>query len=131
VSESKELLERFAERLNAGDTEGWLELYSEDVVFVASDSWPENSTVTGRDGIRDFWREFTGVWEDLQLRINRIHDAGDAAVGECQWVTRGRASGVEGTLEFVVGLWAEDGLVVRGQFFDELGDALDAVGLGD
>lgn len=122
---------RFAERLNAGDLDGWIELYAEDIVFVASDSWPETATVTGRNGLRDFWREFTGVWEDVQLRIDRVHDAGHGVVGECRWVTRGRASGVEGTLDFIVGLWIEDGLVVRGQFFDELGEALDAVGLGD
>jgi ketosteroid isomerase-like protein len=131
VSANEELMGRFAERVNAGDLDGWVELYAENIAFVASDSWPETATVTGRQGLRDFWSEFTGVWEDVQLRIDRVHDAGHAVVGECRWVTRGRASGVEGTLDFVVGLWIEDGLVVRGQFFDELGDALEAVGLGD
>ncbi len=122
---------RQAERLDAGDVEGWLALYAEDVEFLANDTWPETSTITGRDGVRDFWREFTGVWEDVQIRVDRMHDAGDAVVGECRWVTRGRASGVEGTIEFVLALWIEDGMIVRGQFFDELPDALEAVGLGD
>ena len=123
-------MSRLADLLNAGEIDEWVELYAEDVVLVASDSWPENSAVTGRNGLRDFWREFTGVWEEVQIRVDRVHDAGHAVVAECRWVTRGRASGVEGTLEFVLGLWIEDGLVVRGQFFEELRDALDAVGLG-
>ena len=62
----------------------------------------------------------------LVLQPDRIE-----SVAECRWVTRGRASGVEGTLEFVLGLWIEDGLIVRGQFFDELPDALAAAGVGD
>ena len=130
MSAGTDLMTRVAEQLNAGDFEAWLELYSEDVVFLASDSWPENATVTGRDAVREFWREFSGVWEDVRIRIDRIHDAGDAAVAECAWETRGRASGVEGTLEFVLGIWVEDGLIVRGQFFDELEQGLEAVGLG-
>ena len=129
MGSSAELIERLAERLNAGDPEGWIALYSEDLEFVASESWPETSTVRGRDGLRAFWAEFSGVWDDVQIQIDRLHEGEDVVVAECQWITRGRASGVEGTLEFVLGLWVKDGLIVRGQFFDELDDALAAVGL--
>ena len=129
MGSSRELAERLAERINAGDVDGWVALYSEDLEFVASDSWPETSTVRGRDGLRAFWAEFTGVWDDVQIRIDRLHEAEDGVVAECRWITRGRASGVEGTLEFVLGLWVKDGLIVRGQFFDELDDALEAVGV--
>ena len=129
MGRSRELVERLAERLNAGDLEGWVVLYSEDLEFVASDSWPETSTIRGRDGLREFWAEFSGVWDEVQIQIDRLHEGEDAVVAESRWVTRGRASGVEGTLEFVLGLWMRDGLIVRGQFFDELDDALEAVGL--
>jgi len=129
MGSTRELTERLAERLNAGDIEGWVALYSDDLEFVASDSWPETSTIRGRDGLRAFWAEFSGVWDNVQIQIDRIHEAEDAVVAECQWITRGRASGVEGTLEFVLGLWVKDGLIVRGQFFDELDEALEAVGL--
>ena len=127
MGSNRELMERLADRLNAGDLDGWVGLYAEDVEFVASESWPETATVTGRDGLRSFWAEFSGVWDDVQIRIDRLHEADDAVVGECRWVTRGRASGVEGTLEFVLALWIREGLIVRGQFFDELTDALGAI----
>ena len=129
MSTNRELVERLAERLNAGDLEGWVSLFSEDLEFGASESWPESSTVRGRDGLRAFWAEFSGVWDDVRIEIDRFHEGEDAVVTECRWVTRGRASGVEGTLEFVLGLWMKDGLIVRGQFFDELDDALEAAGL--
>ena len=127
MGSSRDLVERLAERINAGDLEGWVALYSEDLEFVASDSWPETSTIRGRDGLRAFWAEFSGVWDEVQIQIDRLHEAEDSVVAECQWITRGRASGVEGTLEFVLGLWVKDGMIVRGQFFDELTDALDAI----
>ena len=34
-------------------------------------------------------------------------------------------------MEFAIAALGRDGLFVRGQFFDEFSDALDAVGLGD
>jgi ketosteroid isomerase-like protein len=129
MSANRELVELLAERLNAGDLEGWVALYSEDLEFVASDDWPETSTVRGRDGLREFWAEFSGVWENVQIQIDRLHEGEDAVVAECRWITRGRASGVEGTLEFVLGIWVRDGLIVRGQFFDELDVALAAADL--
>ena len=122
-------MELLAERLNAGDLDGWIGLFTEDAELAASESWPETSTITGRVGLREFWGEFSGVWDDVQIRVNRVHEAEDAVVGECQWVTRGRSSGVEGTLEFVLALWVRDGLVARGQFFEDLPEALHAVGL--
>ena len=47
------------------------------------------------------------------------------------WLTRGRVSGVEGTMEFAWGSGCETGSDVRGQFYEELSDALEAVGVGD
>ena len=131
MSSSRELVERLAERINAGDLDGWVELYSEDLVFGASAEWPETTSVTGRDGLRQFWADFSGVWEDVKIRIDNVHEADGAVIAECAWLTRGRASGVEGTMEFVLGLWIRDGLIVRGQFYDDLSEGLDAVGLGD
>ena len=129
MSSNRELVERLAELINAGDFDGWVDLYSEDLVFGASSEWPETTSVSGRDGLRQFWADFSGVWEDVKIRIDKVYEADDAVVAECAWLTRGRASGVEGTMEFVLGLWMRDGLIVRGQFYDELSDALDEVGL--
>jgi len=131
MSSNRELVERLAELINAGDFDGWVELYSEDLVFGASSEWPETTSVSGREGLRQFWAEFSGVWDEVKIRIDKVYEAEDAVAAECAWLTRGRASGVEGTMEFVLALWIRDGLFVRGQFYDELSDALDAVGLGD
>ena len=76
------------------------------------------------EAMRTFAADFRAVWEDVELEIDELFPGDEEAVaGACHWVTRGRASGVEGRLDFSIGIWARDGLIVRGQFFDELADA--------
>lgn len=126
---TEELMREFARRWNEGDLESYLEIFAEDIVVHADETWPENDTVRGREGIAEFWRDFRNVWEDVQLRVVTLHVGDDVAAADCQWVTRGRASGVEGTIEFAFASWVEDGRVKRGQFFNSLPEALSAVGL--
>jgi ketosteroid isomerase-like protein len=122
-------MEQFAQRWNEGDLDRYLKVFAEDVVILADDTWPENDAVRGREGIAQFWRDFHGVWDDVKLRVNTLHTGDGVAAAECQWLTRGRASGVEGTIEFAFAAWIEGDLLKRGQFFQELDGALEAVGL--
>jgi len=116
---------------NADDVEGYLELFTSDIVFLSSDNWPETGRREGKEAMREFWHEFRGVWEDVRLAIDELHDAENAVAARCHWVTRGRVSGMEGDMEFAIVLWMQGDLVVRGQFFEHLPDALEAAGLGD
>ena len=125
----EELIEEFTRRWNEGDLDRFLELFAEDVVVYADETWPENETVRGREGIAKFWRDFRSVWEDVKLRVNTLHVGDDVAAADSEWVTRGRASGVEGTIQFAFAVWIEGGLVKRGQFFEEFPDAVRATGL--
>jgi ketosteroid isomerase-like protein len=115
---------------NDDDVEGYLDLFADDIVFLSSESWPESGRQEGKDAMREFWHDFRGVWADVKLAIDELHDAENAVAAGCHWVTRGRVSGMEGTMEFAIVLWMRGDLVVRGQFFDELPDALTAAGLG-
>ena len=125
----EELLDEFVRRWNDGERDSYLELFAHDVVVYADETWPENDTVRGREGIAKFWHDFRGVWEDVKLRVNTLHVGDGVAAAHSQWVTRGRASGVEGTIEFSFAICIEDDLVKRGQFFEEFPDAIRAVGL--
>ena len=60
----------------------------------------------------------------MKLEIDELFPGTEAVAGACHWVTRGRASGVEGRLDFPIVIWVRDGLIIRGQFFEELEDAL-------
>ena len=79
--------------------------------------------------VSEFWDEFRAVWEDVTLVVHEVRATGDAGPARCSWVTRGRASGVEGELGFAITLWVRGGLLVQGQFFDDYEDAVAATGL--
>jgi ketosteroid isomerase-like protein len=127
----EELLQDLTRFWNEGDLESYIDLFAEDVEILADQTWPESSPVRGHDGIRRFWDEFRGVWEDVQLRLKALHHGDEAVAADCQWVTRGRASGLEGAIDFAIVLWPADGRIARGQFFEDLPDALAAAGVGD
>ena len=114
---------------NAGDEEAYMAMFAPTVEFGASESWPETASATGLEALSDFWQEFRAVWDDVKLEVHEVRATQEAGAARCSWVTRGRASGVEGALGFAVTLWVEDGLVVKGQFFDEYEDAVAATGL--
>jgi ketosteroid isomerase-like protein len=130
-SRQQDLMHELARLWNADDVEGYLELFTSDIVFLSSENWPETGRWEGKEAMREFWHEFRGVWEDVRLAIDELHDAENAVAARCHWVTRGRVSGMEGDMEFAIVLWMQGDLVVRGQFFEHLPDALEAVGLGD
>lgn len=121
-------MRQLAARWNEGDMERYLELFDPDVVFLSSESWPETGRYEGREAMRQFATDFRGVWDDVKLEIVELFPGTEAVAATCNWITRGRASGVEGRLTFPIVIWAKDGRIARGQFFDELEDALEAAG---
>ncbi len=125
-----DVIHELARCWNEGDLDGFAELLHPDIVFLSSENWPETGRWEGRDSMREFWHEFRGVWEDIRLAIDEVHETDDAVAGRAHWITRGRVSGMEGEMEFAITLWVRDGQIVKGQFFEELPDALVAAGLG-
>jgi ketosteroid isomerase-like protein len=125
----EQVVRRLAETWNAGEAEPWMAVFDPEIVFLSSESWPESGPFEGPEAMRTFAEDFRAVWEDVQLEIVELFPGEDGAIaGACQWVTRGRASGVEGRLDFAIATWTRDGRIYRGQFFDELSDARAAVG---
>ena len=122
----EEVVRRLAERWNAGEVEPFVELFHPEIVFLSSESWPESGPYEGLEAMRTFAADFRAVWEDVELEIDELFPGKDAVAGACHWATRGRASGVEGRLDFSIVIWVREGLIVRGQFFEELDDALEA-----
>jgi uncharacterized protein (TIGR02246 family) len=93
-----DVIRELARRWNAGDVDGVLELYTEDAVMLSGEDWPEQTTWQGREGIRSNIEDWRGVWESSELEIGRIETFGDQVAAEGAWNTRGRTSGVSGTM---------------------------------
>lgn len=67
----------------------------------------------GHDGLRDFWRELYGAWDNYEHEVHELIDAGDHVISIVTDRGRGRASGAEVEID-AFGLWTvRDGKVVR------------------
>jgi ketosteroid isomerase-like protein len=124
-----ETVDLLTERWNAGDTEGVLEFYDDDIVMVTSPSWPEQRDVVGKDAVRGWMHEWRALWDVSELHSHDVRANGDKVAARGAWESRGRVSGVEGVLPFSMLLTLRDGKVVRVEWFDDHDDALRAAGL--
>jgi ketosteroid isomerase-like protein len=124
--EDAELIRRLAERWNAGDIEGALELFAEDAVMLAGPDWPEQATRHGHDGIRANMNEWLSVWDLSELEIGTFEVHGDRIAGKGTWTTRGRASGVGGQLTFALVVTLRDERIAVLEWFTDYGEAVAA-----
>jgi ketosteroid isomerase-like protein len=88
-----------------------------------------SSSYRGHAGIREWTADLREAWEQMELTLHEIVDAGDRLVNLGRFRSRGRGSGVE--LDSPVGqaLWSERGLVARERLFFDWAEALAAAGL--
>jgi ketosteroid isomerase-like protein len=124
--DNAELIRQLAERWNAGDIDGVVELYTEDAVIVSGPAWPEQVTWEGHEGIRASLLDFGAVWESAQVEIGPIETHGDKVVGTGMWRTRGVTSGAEGTMPFVILFTFRDGKIALHEWFEDHNEAVAA-----
>jgi ketosteroid isomerase-like protein len=93
-----DVVRELARRWNAGDIDGVLDMYTEDVVMHSGEDWPEQTTWRGREGVRSNIEEWRAVWESAELELGRLEAFGDRVVSEGAWNARGRTSGVSGSM---------------------------------
>jgi uncharacterized protein (TIGR02246 family) len=122
-----DIVRRSAERWNAGDFEGMFELYTDDVVLVTGEHWPEaNVTTKGKDAFRESTRDWLSVWEQVQLETDHVEAYGDRVVATGQWRSTGRTSGVEGTMPIHMVMTVRDGKISRLEYYPDHDSAVAA-----
>jgi ketosteroid isomerase-like protein len=125
--DNADLIRLLAERWNAGDLDGVVELYTEDAVIISGPGWPEQVTWEGHEGIRASLLDFGAVWESAQVEIGPNERHGDKILGTGTWVTRGRSSGAELKMAFAILFSFRDGKIAVHEWFDDYDQALAAV----
>ena len=121
-----EVIRELAKRWNAGDIEGVLDLYTEDVVMQAGADWPEQTSSHGREGIRARIDEWRAVWESAELEITRIETFGDRVVADGAWIARGRSSGVSGKMHVTTLCTIRHGKIASLEWFTDYDAAVAA-----
>jgi uncharacterized protein len=108
---------------------GPVELLDAQIEYVNPAGALEPGTRRGLSGFADAVEKTYEGWDAWEMKLERLHVAGDRVAVVVQYRARGRGSGVE--LEGrESALWTiRDGKAVRYEWFHGPGDALDAIGL--
>jgi ketosteroid isomerase-like protein len=91
--------------------------------------WPEAKTYAGIEGAREFMDNWLSAWDDWQLGIEAIHDAGDNVVVIVRQRGRAKSTGLPVDMSFAQVWTVRDGKQIRMQAYDDPAEALRANGL--
>ena len=83
----------------------------------------------GLDAVRDNFEHWREAWDELEVRVEEVIDAGDRVLLTAHHRGRGQGSGVEVDTRFYEVYMLRDGKVVRVDEFSDRAEALEAAGL--
>ncbi len=110
--------------------EDFFGILDEDIVWVPGSHSPVG-TVYGLDGLREFFRQWVGTFENYGAEVVECLDAGSSVYVHTRVRGRGKGSGVETELDnWMVWLFFQ-GKVVRVTYFPTRATALEAAGLSE
>jgi ketosteroid isomerase-like protein len=130
--ENVELIRRFTEAVNRGDVAGAIALANPppEYEFVPGLPLPDIAGLRGPEAMRRAVERFWGEFDDAQVELHELIDAGDAVVGSATFHGRGKHSGADTSWGPLWGVWTvRDGRLVRWQGFTDRDAALEAAGL--
>ena len=122
-----EAVNRAYEAWNSGDLDAFLETVDPEVVWEPSGIFPDiTSRYEGHDGVRQFWHDFVGAWEQISIEFTEIRELSETEVAiRVLFRSRGR-DGIEVEQEFGQRYQIENGLLRRMRSFRTFEEALDA-----
>jgi ketosteroid isomerase-like protein len=113
MTEPQDIVRQVSERWNAGDIDGLLELYADDLVVQTGEHWPEQATLQGKTAFRESIHEWLDVWESIAVETDHVEVFGDRVVARGAWRSTGRLSGIEGRLPIHIVFTVRDGKIAR------------------
>lgn len=131
--EKLEVVRRIYDAASRRDSATVLELYDPDVELDNTRLQivgPAGGTRRGHDGLREFFRIWNEVWENVDYQLDDLIDGGgDQVVSVVTRHGRGRASGAEVEIQVAL-LWTvRDGKVTKVVWFPTRKEALEAAGV--
>jgi ketosteroid isomerase-like protein len=91
--------------------------------------WPEQQVYEGAEGARTFLSEWADSWEDWELEVDALHDAGDQVVALMRQRGRSKAAGTPVEMSFAMTWTLRDGKYSRMEMYSDPAEALEAAGL--
>jgi ketosteroid isomerase-like protein len=112
--------------------EGWdgvLAHLPEDFEWVVDPRHPKAGSYRGLENYRAFLQELEEPFEQTRLKVDDTLEAGDCVVALLTVTRRPRGSSAEMTIHVATAWTFRDGTPVRGRFFADRREALQATGL--
>jgi ketosteroid isomerase-like protein len=91
--------------------------------------WPGQQEYRGVEGARQFLDEWLEAWDDWELSLEDLHDAGGQIVAIVRQQGRSKAAGLPVDMTFAQMFTLRDGKQVRMQMYAQPSEALQAAGL--
>jgi ketosteroid isomerase-like protein len=95
------------------------------------EGWPERRAYLGIEGAREFVSDWSDAWEDWELEVDALIDAGEEVVAIVRQRGRSKATGVAVDMEFAQVWSVHDGLQTNMVMYADPAEALNAAGLPD
>jgi ketosteroid isomerase-like protein len=109
------------------------DLATDDFVWDMSNfhGWPEQQVYQGPDGAADFFSTWLEAWEDWELEVESLHDAGDKVVALVRQRGTSKAAGMPVEMSFAQVFTLRDGKQSRMDMYSDRDEALAAAGLSE
>jgi ketosteroid isomerase-like protein len=107
------------------------EIVARDFVWDMSKfrGWPERQTYEGLEGAQAFLRDWGDAWDDWQLELDSLHDAGETVVAILRQRGRSKTTGVEVDMTFAQVWTVLDGKQAKMEMYADPAEAMAAAGL--
>ena len=126
--ENVELVKRMLAHFHAGDAEGALACFTEDVI-VQVPHRPDVTGGRGREALGAVVGSWVEPWEDWSEEINEVRDLGDQVMVVSTQRGRARGSGIEITAQYAYLFEVRNGELSRMGLYSDPDEALEAAGL--
>ena len=127
--ENVEIVRRGFAALNRGDVEGVVADMHPDVEWYPTSDFLDIGPFRGHDGVRDLMSLVFSVFDGYCLQPEELIDAGDAVIAPVLQTGRGKESGVEANVRYILVFKLREGKAVRVESYYERREALEAAGL--
>jgi uncharacterized protein len=120
--------EYFRDRLEVPE-----DAYHPDFVWDMStfEGWPERQRYEGVEGAKEFLSEWLSQWDNWDLEVRQLLDAGDRVVVICHQRGESKTTGARGDMDFAQVWTVEEGLLLRMEMYADVGEALALTGVAD
>jgi ketosteroid isomerase-like protein len=128
--ENVEIVRAAYEAWNAGDIDALRDLHHPEVIARYGAAWPEPGPFVGRDAVVRQIEQLRETWDASEAEpITDFIDASDRVVAEFIW--RGTGHGPDFAFEGAAVYTMRNGMIFAIEYFGNLAEALEAVGLSE